>query len=415
MVEAHDKKRVIVIGGGAAGMFAAIHAARAGADVTLLEKNGKLGKKIYITGKGRCNLTNHSSREQLQAAVSGRQGRFLYSAFSQWDADDTIRFFEEAGLRLKEERGRRMFPVSDHASDVTKTLEREMHRLAVDIRLNTEVIDVRKDLSVITGEETLRADSVVIATGGLSYPSTGSTGDGYRFSQNTGHTVNALSPSLVPMNAEESWVRELQGLTLKNVGIRFSSKDKVVYREKVGELLFTHFGISGPAVLTASSRLTEILYPSGHVEVQIDLKPALSGQELDRRLIRELEGHHRQDFINAVRDLFPKKLIPVIVALSGIDPEKKADQITSSERKSFVHLIKHLTLHVTGLRGWDEAVITHGGVDTKQIDPKTMESKLTAGLFFAGEILDADALTGGYNLQIAWSTGYVAGTAAAAI
>ena len=232
MVEAHDKKRVIVIGGGAAGMFAAIHAARAGADVTLLEKNGKLGKKIYITGKGRCNLTNHSSREQLQAAVSGRQGRFLYSAFSQWDADDTIRFFEEAGLRLKEERGRRMFPVSDHASDVTKTLER-----------NTEVIDVRKDLSVITGEETLRADSVVIATGGLSYPSTGSTGDGYRFSQNTGHTVNALSPSLVPMNAEEAWVRELQGLTLKNVGIRFSSEDKVVFREKVGELLFTHFGI----------------------------------------------------------------------------------------------------------------------------------------------------------------------------
>lgn len=433
-------------------MFAAICAAREGASVTLLEHNEKLGKKIYITGKGRCNLTNHSSRDELLAAVSGRS-KFLYSAFSQWDADDTMRFFEEAGLRLKEERGRRVFPASDHASDVTKTLEREMHRLGVDIRLNTTVTgivtdpDAQKsedpDRRTVSGvrlkdqhgaETTMSADAVIVATGGLSYPSTGSTGDGYRFAADAGHQVSALSPSLVAMEAQESWVRDLQGLAIKNVGVRFDLAGKKVYEERVGELLFTHFGISGPAVLTASSRLTGMLYPGGYpghvsskkltgnsakplksdvVDVIIDLKPALSEQELDKRLIRELQDHHRQDFANAVRGLFPKKLLPVMIELSGIDPGKKADQITAEERRGFAQLIKHLTLHATGLRGWNEAVITHGGVDTKQIDPKTMESRLVSGLYFAGEVLDVDAVTGGYNLQIAWSTGCAAGKASA--
>lgn len=426
MAETGDNKRIIVIGGGAAGMFAAIWAAREGASVTLLEQNEKLGKKIYITGKGRCNLTNHSSRDELLAAVAGRS-KFLYSAFSAWDADDTMRFFEEAGLRLKEERGSRVFPASDHASDVTKTLDREMKRLGVDIRLQTRVQAVLTDADAVCavrtqssgGEETLAADAAIVATGGLTYPSTGSTGDGYRFAANAGHGVSALSPSLVAMDAEEDWVRDLQGLTLKNVGVRFSAEDKLIHEEKISELLFTHFGISGPAVLTASSKLTGMLYPDGYhpvraaVAAEIDLKPALTEQELDKRVIRELETHHRQDFANAVRDMFPKKLIPVIIGLSGIDPAKKADQITAAERKAFVSLIKHLSLRVTGLRGWDEAVITHGGVDTRQIDPKTMESKLVKGLYFAGEVLDVDAVTGGFNLQIAWATGHAAGTAAA--
>ena len=437
-------------------MFAAISAAREGASVTLLEHNEKLGKKIYITGKGRCNLTNHSRRDELLAAISGRS-KFLYSAFSQWDADDTMRFFEEAGLRLKEERGRRVFPASDHASDVTKTLEREMRRLGADIRLNTSVTGIVTEPDALKGEDpdrrtvsgvrikdqhgaetTMSADAVIVATGGLSYPSTGSTGDGYRFAADAGHQVSALSPSLVAMDAQESWVRDLQGLTLKNVGVRFDFAGKKAYEERVGELLFTHFGISGPAVLTASSRLTGMLYPWGYpghvsakkqpeasakplkaektdvVDVIIDIKPALGEQELDKRLIREMEEHHRQDFANAVRSLFPKKLLPVMVSLSGIDPEKKADQITAEERRGFAQLIKHLTLHATGLRGWNEAVITHGGVDTKQIDPKTMESRLVSGLYFAGEVLNVDAVTGGFNLQIAWSTGHAAGKASAA-
>ncbi len=435
------KRTIIVIGGGAAGMFAAVHAARNGALVTLLEKNEKLGKKIYITGKGRCNLTNNSSPDEMMQAITGR-AKFMYSAFSKWNAQDTMRFFEEAGLRLKEERGRRIFPVSDHASDVTKTLEREMNRLGVQIRLHTQALEVITEKQTESNrfcaikicdlkrgiKETLRADACIVATGGLSYPSTGSTGDGYHFAAATGHRITSLSPALVPFEVKEHWASRLQGLSLKNAGIIFEYQKKIIHREKVGELLFTHFGISGPAVLTASSILSGLLYPNGYpsdfcklddpeitneVLVSIDLKPALSEQDVDKRLIRELEGHHRQNFINAVQSLFPRKLIPVIIELSCIDPMKKADQITSRERKRFGYLIKHLTMHVSCLRGWNEAVITHGGVDIREIRPAAMESKKVEGLFFAGEVLNVDAVTGGFNLQIAWSTGYAAGTAAA--
>ena len=430
-------RTIVVIGGGAAGMFAAVHAARSGASVVLVEKNEKLGKKIYITGKGRCNLTNHSTRDELLEAVIGRRSRFLYSAFSQWDAEDTIRFFEDAGLRLKEERGRRMFPVSDHASDVTAALAGQLKTAGVKILLETEAVSLTTGAEgALTGvrvrschsgrDQILPANACIIATGGLSYPSTGSTGDGYRFAEETGHTINPLSPSLVPMDTDESWTRELQGLTLKNVGVRFKLGTKTVYAEEIGEMLFTHFGISGPAVLSASSVLSGKLYPNGYpadktrskmtdtgVQVEIDLKPALTHDELDKRVLREFAAHHRQDFVNAIRGLFPKKLVPVMVRLSGIDPAKKADQITAKERSRFVDLTKHLTFTATALRGWSEAVITHGGVDTGQLDPKTMESKITPGLYFAGEVIDVDALTGGFNLQIAWSTGYAAGTAAA--
>ncbi len=430
-------RTIVVIGGGAAGMFAAVHAARSGASVVLVEKNEKLGKKIYITGKGRCNLTNHSTRDELLEAVTGRRSRFLYSAFSRWDAEDTIRFFEDAGLRLKEERGRRMFPVSDHASDVTAALAGQLKTAGVKILLETEAVSLTTGAEgALTGvrvrscrsgrDQILPANACIIATGGLSYPSTGSTGDGYRFAGETGHTINPLSPSLVPMDTDESWTRELQGLTLKNVGVRFKLGTKTVYAEEIGELLFTHFGISGPAVLSASSVLSGKLYPNGYpadktgskmtdagVQVEIDLKPALTHDELDKRVLRELAAHHRQDFVNAIRGLFPKKLVPVMVRLSGIDPAKKADQISAKERSRFVDLTKHLTFTATALRGWSEAVITHGGVDTGQLDPKTMESKITPGLYFAGEVIDVDALTGGFNLQIAWSTGYAAGTAAA--
>ncbi len=435
MAQNNSKKHIIVIGGGAAGMFSAVTAARAGARVTLLEKNEKLGKKIYITGKGRCNLTNNSNPEELMQAVCGRS-KFLYSAFSNWNAQDTMRFFEEAGLRLKEERGRRVFPVSDHASDVTKTLEAQLKQQGVIIRLNMNVSRVltKPDGSFFgvdthncqTGaKEIIMADACVIATGGLSYPSTGSTGDGYRFASVLGHKITPLSPSLIPFESDTEWVCELTGLTLKNVGFKLILDKKALYEERIAEVLFTHFGISGPAVLTASSMLTGRLYPQGYpdilqktdhmVTVALDLKPALTEEELDRRLVRELNEHHRQNFRNAVQELFPKKLLPVFVRLSGIDAEKKADQITSAERRSFGRLMKNLTVHITALRGWDEAVITHGGISTREVNPKTMESKIIRGVFFAGEVLDVDAVTGGFNLQIAWSTGYAAGIGAAHI
>ena len=433
MAQDNRRKHILVIGGGAAGMFAAVAASRAGARVTLLEKNDKLGKKIYITGKGRCNLTNNSTPAELMQAVCGRS-KFLYSAFSNWNAQDTMRFFEEAGLKLKEERGRRVFPVSDHASDVTKTLTSLLKKQGVAIKLNTEAsrILTKQDGRFIgvnafdheTGtEERITADACVIATGGMSYPSTGSTGDGYRFASAIGHQVTPLSPSLIPFESDTEWVHDLTGLTLKNVGFKLTFDHKTLYEEPVAEVLFTHFGISGPAVLTASGILTGRLYPKGYADIRtatdhtvyvtVDLKPALSDEELDRRLVRELNGHHRQDFKNAVQGLFPKKMLPVIVRLSGIDAEKKADQITSAERRSFGRLMKNLTVHIEGLRGWDEAVITHGGVSTREVNPKTMESKIVRGVFFAGEVLDVDAVTGGFNLQIAWSTGYAAGIGAA--
>lgn len=404
---------VIVIGGGAAGMMAAIFAARNGHQVRLLEKNEKLGKKLYITGKGRCNITNASDMDNLFANVISNR-KFLYSAFYGFDNMQTIQFFEELGCKTKIERGERVFPVSDKSSDVINALHRELQRLKVDISFNTEVTKiVEKDGKavgvIIAGKkEMLPADAVIVATGGMSYPSTGSTGDGYRFAKELGHKVTKLYQSLVPFQIEEEYVRELQGLSLKNVSLKVYAGKKKVY-DDFGEMLFTHFGISGPLVLSASSFLTSFV-DREEIKAYIDLKPALSEEQLDDRILRDFSEMKNKQFKNGLDKLLPKKMIPVIVELSGINPEKPINSITKEERLGVVHLLKNMELHVERMRGYNEAIITKGGVSVKEINPSTMESTLVEGLYFIGEVLDLDALTGGYNLQIAWSTAYLAGT-----
>lgn len=495
--------RVAVIGGGAAGMMAAVTAARDGHEVSLYEKNEKLGKKLYITGKGRCNLTNNCDEETLLRAVCSNR-KFLYSAFYGFNSQETIRFFEEAGLNTKTERGGRVFPVSDHSSDVTAALISQLRKNGVKIYLNEAVTEiVYEDSAGImdgnrygdsagimdgsgmdadaasrgseafaggdgqrrtglgsfpvrlpeafaggdgqrrnpiqkgsSGTETcaggkqsetnkrngylrhvsglklasgrsVDADAVIAATGGLSYPSTGSTGDGYRFAREAGHSVTECSPSLVPMETEGEWARLLQGLSLRNVEVTILDGKKELYRE-FGEMMFTHFGVTGPLILTASSvvqrRLREhplLLY--------IDLKPALGGEQLDLRVLREFDAGRNRQFKNILGSLFPAKLIPVMISRCGIPADKPVHEISREERRNLIVLTKHFPLTLTGLRGYNEAVITRGGVSVREIDPATMESKKVRGLYFAGEVLDLDALTGGFNLQIAWSTGYAAG------
>ena len=403
--------RVLVIGGGAAGMFAAITAARDGHKVCLLEKNEKLGKKLFITGKGRCNITNACDMETLFSSVVSNS-RFLYSSFYGYTNQDVIRFFEELGVKTKVERGERVFPVSDHSSDVIRAMEQEMKRQNVKVRLHTRVtgITVRDGKFVqaeLAGGEHICGDACIVTTGGLSYPTTGSTGDGYRFAEGCGHTVVPCTPSLVPMEVKESWAGSLMGLSLRNVSASVYQGKKRLYQD-FGEMLFTQYGVSGPLILSASSYVGGRL-KSGELRLEIDLKPALDEEQLDQRVRRDFEENLNRQFKNAVGKLFPSKLIPVMVELSGIDPEKKVNVISKEERLGFVRLIKHLTLTLTGLRDYNEAVITRGGVNTKEVDPKTMESKYIRGLYFAGEVLDLDALTGGFNLQIAWSTGYAAG------
>ena len=421
--------RVLVIGGGAAGMMAAVAAADEGASVTLLEKNEKLGKKLFITGKGRCNVTNAADMETLFANVC-TNSKFLYSAFYDFDNQALMDWLETAGCPLKVERGERVCPVSDHSSDVIAAFQRELKKRSVKICLNTEVRDLlwrelepdaeKSDGSLrkITGVtladgRILEADRVVVCTGGLSYPSTGSTGDGYRFAKETGHMVTERSPSLVPFEVKESWCGELMGLSLRNVQARLVEGGREVY-QGFGELLFTHFGVSGPLILSASSFYGKKSGKAGNGEtneamLHIDLKPAMDTEQLDRRLLRDFEHNKNKQFKNALGDLFPGKLIPVMVKLSGICPEKKVNEITREERRGFVELMKRLSLTVTGTRSYAEAVITRGGVSVKDINPSTMESKKVKGLYFAGEVLDLDALTGGFNLQIAWSTGHLAG------
>lgn len=408
-------KKVIVIGGGAAGMMAAITAAKNGCQVDLFEQNEKLGKKIFITGKGRCNLTNACDIENLFRAVL-RNPKFLYSSFYGFTNEQTMEFFEEAGLELKTERGERVFPNSDHSSDVIRVLKQELQKNNADVYLYTKadsmVIADGKFCGVKKADgEIVRADACIVATGGYSYQSTGSTGDGYRFAKEAGHKVQELVPALVPMTAKEEWVKELQGLSLRNVEVRIFQKKKKLY-EGFGEMLFTHYGVSGPLVLTASSLVGRKLKQE-ELRFVIDLKPALSKEQLDQRVLREFEENHNKQFGNAVEKLFPAKLRPVMLELCGIDPRKRVHEITREERQHFVELIKNLELTLTGLRGFSEAIITSGGVNVKEIDPGTMESKLVKGLYFAGEVLDLDAQTGGFNLQIAWSTGYTAGLAAA--
>lgn len=404
-------RKIIVVGGGAAGMMAAVTAARKGKNVLLLEKNEKLGKKLFITGKGRCNITNSAEIDELFSAVVSNP-KFLYSSFYSLTNDQVIEFFEELGVKTKVERGGRVFPESDHSSDVIRALEQELKRLGAEIRLRTEVKEIlaeggrAKGVRLSSGEK-LNADAVIIATGGISYPSTGSTGDGYRFARECGHKVTELSPALVPMEVEEWYAKELMGLSLRNIEIKITDGKKKLY-EEFGEMLFTHYGVTGPVILSASSIVGKKL-KEHPLTLHIDLKPALTEEQLDKRVLREFEANHNRQFKNAADSLFPAKLKPVIVELSGVPEEKKVNEVTKEERLRFVRMIKDFSMTLTAMRGYNEAIITKGGVSVKEIDPGTMESRLVNRLYFAGEVLDLDAVTGGYNLQIAWSTGYLAG------
>lgn len=411
-------KKVIVIGGGAAGMMAAVAAAEHGNRVILLEKNEKLGKKIFITGKGRCNVTNAADMDTLFANICTNE-KFLYSAFYQYDNKAVMDFLEKAGCPLKIERGDRVFPVSDHSSDVIAAFRRALERLGVEVQLNAEVKELvcrepeeEGQLKQITGVKLssgkiMEADAVIVCTGGLSYASTGSTGDGHRFAESTGHRIAECKPSLVPLETAESWCKDLMGLSLRNVQVTMKQGKKEIYRD-FGEMLFTHFGVSGPLILSASCYYVK-QKKKDDIKLYIDLKPALDAEQLDKRILRDFEENKNKQFKNAVGGLFPTKLIPVMIDLSGIHPDKKVNEITREERKNFVMLIKNLPLTVTGTRSFAEAIITQGGVSVKDVNPSTMESKNVQGLYFAGEVLDLDAMTGGFNLQIAWSTGHLAG------
>jgi predicted Rossmann fold flavoprotein len=404
-------KRLVIIGGGPAGMMAGGTAGSRGLEVLLIEKNRTLGRKLLLTGKGRCNFTNDTDLQGLIDNIPVN-GRFLYSAFSKFSNRDLIRFFNDLGVRTKVERGGRVFPESDRAEDILKALERYIRDNNVRV-IHGEVKRVLKEdnrvLGVILSDgRFIASDSVIVATGGLSYPLTGSTGDGYRFARELGHSIVPPKPSLVPLEIEEPWVSDLQGLTLKNVSIRvFDQFGKEVYTD-LGEMLFTHFGISGPIVLSASSHMRDI--DKNRYRIVIDLKPGLTEEALDRRVQRDFEKYSRRYFINSLGELLPRSLIPVVVELSGIPRDKYVNQISREERRILVKLLKGLNLTVSRFRPIEEAIVTSGGVNVSEINPSTMESKLVKGLFFAGEVIDVDGYTGGFNLQIAFSTGYVAGS-----
>lgn len=404
-------KKVIVIGAGPAGMMAAITAAKDGNEVILLESNEKVGKKLFITGKGRCNVTNSKDISEFFDFIPGNP-HFLYSALYSYTNEDTINFFESQGIRLKSERGGRVFPSSDKSSDIIKGLLRELNNNKVDIRLNSKVTDIIYKNPLIDGVKVndnyiLTADNYIIATGGISYPLTGSTGDGLKFSKKVGHKITKLKGSLVPIELNNSWIREIVGLTLRNIGISLYEidKKKPLYKDQ-GEVLFTSYGISGPLALKASRYINDDL----KYYIYLDLKPALTLEELDLRVQKDFKKYINKEFKNSLDDLFPKKLIPIIISLSNINENKKVNEITKEERKSLVSLIKGIKLTIRKLRPIEEAIVTSGGVDTLEIDPSTMKSKLINNLSFAGEVIDIDAYTGGYNVQIALSTGYLAGS-----
>lgn len=404
--------KVLVVGGGASGMFAAIWAARSGHEVSIYEKNDRLGRKLFITGKGRCNITNACEDIEVLFQSVLSNPKFLYSGFYGFTNQDAIAFFEELGVRTKIERGDRVFPVSDHSSDVIRGMERELKRLGVEIHLQTRVksIEAKEDkfkAIILEDGQRIEGDACIVATGGLSYPITGSTGDGLRFARDLNLQTTDCLPALVPMTTEEAWVPKLQGLSLRNVNVQIFDGKKKLYDE-FGEMLFTHYGVSGPLILSASSYVGKKL-KDHPLELVIDLKPALTVDQLDRRLLREFEENQNKQFHNSIGGLFPSKLVPIMLDLSGIDPYKKVNVISREERQKFVYLIKHLEITLSGLRDYNEAIITKGGVKVKEIDPGTMESKKVPGLYFVGEVLDLDALTGGFNLQIAWSTAYAAG------
>lgn len=399
---------VIIVGGGAAGMLAGIYLLRAGKSVTIIEKNEKLGKKLYITGKGRCNITNACATEELFDSIITNK-RFMYSTINGYTNYDVMGLFGELGLDIKVERGDRVFPESDKSSDVINALVKELNNLGAEILYKTtvtEVIVTEGSVSAVLTKDGKKhfAKNVIVATGGLSYPTTGSTGDGYRFAKQTGHTVTPLYPALVPFNVKEDYVRDLMGLSLKNVTGKILLNGKVLY-EEFGEMLFTHFGVSGPIVISASSTLTKVVSKE-NLLMSVDLKPALTHEQLDARLLRDFEEMKNKSFKNSLDSLLPKKMIGVIIDLSGIDPDKKINAISKKERQGLVNLIKDFRFTLTGTRDFAEAIITQGGVDVKEIVPKTMESKKVNNLYFVGEVLDVDALTGGFNLQLAWSSAY---------
>lgn len=413
--------KVIVIGGGASGMMAAYAAAKSGHMVTLLERNEKTGKKIYITGKGRCNFTNDAPIEDFFGKITTNP-KFMFSAFHAFDNEDIKQLMQENGTPWKVERGERVFPVSDHASDVTAALMHLLKKYKVKVQLNSRVEEIlvqadgdshdckQKVMGVkLADGSILEADAVIVATGGLSYPSTGSTGDGYTFAKNTGHRLTICRPSLVALTCSDPEISSLEGLSLRNVNLLIKNKKGKKIFSAFGEMLFTHDGISGPIVLSASSKIGKTLEKEGSLSAEIDLKPALSEEQLDQRMLREMQEKQNKTYHNLFSGVLPSKIIPVIQARTEIPLEKKVNNITRRERHEMVELMKHFPLAINGTGGFRQAVITQGGVSVKDIDPKTMESKLVNGLYFAGEVIDVDALTGGFNLQIAWSTGYLAG------
>ena len=410
--------KVLIIGGGAAGMMAGVFAARNHHEVHILEKNEKLGKKVFITGKGRCNVTNACDTEELFPAMMSNP-KFLYSSFYSFTPQDVMEFFEEAGVPLKTERGNRVFPQSDHSSDIIRALERELKKAGAKIHLHTAVKEVVKESEtdsvtgvILTDGTFMEGDAVIVATGGFSYQSTGSTGDGYRFARELGLKVTDIAQSLVPLKTKEDDIPKLQGLSLKNTGLTIKNGKKVLY-EDFGEMMFTHFGVTGPMILSASAHIGAKLAkaPNGELSAYLDLKPALTKEQLDARILREFEAGPNKQFKNVIGVLFPSSLTPVMLELGGIPAEKKIHDISREERQHFIDLIKAFPFTITGMGEFKEAIITRGGVSVKEINPGTMGSKKISGLYFAGEVLDLDAVTGGYNLQIAWSTAYLAAQA----
>ena len=405
--------KLVIIGGGAAGMLAAVIAARGGHEVHLYEKNEKLGKKLYITGKGRCNITNACDIEELFPNILTNR-KFMYSSIYGFSNHAMMELLDELGLKLKVERGDRVFPESDKSSDVIQTLAKEMKRLGVVINLNSKVTEVICKDGCVAGLKVeqggkihqLQTEKLIIATGGISYASTGSTGDGYAFAREAGHTVTKLSPGLVPFNTGEEWVKDLQGLALKNVQAAVFCGNKEIYSD-FGEMLFTHFGVSGPLILSASSYVKEDMFEKG-LTLKLDLKPSLSREQLDARIVREAQENINKDWGNVIEHFLPKKMVPIMLEKIGIPSNKKMNAITKEERKQIADALKELDITLTAFRGYSEAIITRGGVSVKEINPSTMESKLVKGLYFAGEVMDVDAVTGGFNLQIAWSSAYAA-------
>lgn len=404
-------KRVVVIGGGAAGLMAAVIAGREGAKVTLLEKMNYVGKKMGITGKGRCNITNACDMSEFIKNTPGN-GKFLYGAYERFTNEDLLQLLHDAGLETKVERGGRVFPASDSALDVRNTFMKLMKQYGVDVHLEEPVKKILVDDGTVTGvvtdKETYHADAVVIATGGKSYPATGSTGDGYILASQVGHKITDIRPSLVPIVTEESWVKDLMGLSLRNVELSVVAKNKV-QAKMFGEMMFTHFGITGPIVLSLSHTVGKLMRKKniGNIGLDINLKPALSPETLDKRLQKDFDLYSKKQLINGMKDLLPSRLIPLIIELAGINPQKPINQISKEERQQIGYMLQHMPLTVKGLRPVEEAIVTAGGISLKEFNPKTMESKLVKGLYGAGEVLDIDAFTGGYNLQAAFSTGYV--------